>query len=422
MNSVDIAVLGGGISGLSLGYFLGHREFVIFEAENAVGGLCATDTKGGYRFDRGGHFLHFRYRETTRLLEGIADQLELVPFVRRSGIVIDGQIIPYPFQNNYRFFLKDADVFAGKFRKKHSAAACGNFSEWLRVHFDEPTVRQFMVPYNRKFWQENLSALDYGWAETFIPKVSAGLKRPRSAVGYNRVFFYPRGGMGRLPETLAACLRGNLLLNKRVVSVRLSNKTIAFADGTKVRYNVLVNSLPLPVFCALARLKTGSLRGTLRSTRVLILNCAVRSSCMRDWHWFYFPQRDLVFYRIGCYSPFLPTGRASVNTFYIEVSLSRGMSPKGIARRIFRDLMRIAFIPSPAAVAAYDEMVLDYAHPIPYRGSAQKVSALNRELSADGVFLIGRFGLWSYLSIEDCILSSYRVARRVCLPQHRQTA
>jgi len=134
---------------------------------------------------------------------------------------------------------------------------------------------------------------------------------------------------------------------------------------------------------------------------------------MPQWHWLYFPQHEFIFYRVGSYTPFLPIGRPSVHAFYVEVSLARSTSSKGVARRIFSDLRRIAFIPSSAAIAAYDELVLDYAHPIPYLGSAQKVSALHRELSADGVFCIGRFGLWSYLSIEDCILASYRLARHI---------
>ncbi|HYQ18299.1 MAG TPA: NAD(P)-binding protein, partial [Polyangiaceae bacterium] len=59
---VSVAVLGGGLSGLSASHRLGqagvpHRAF---ERESEPGGHAVTIDEGGFRFDRTGHLLHLR--------------------------------------------------------------------------------------------------------------------------------------------------------------------------------------------------------------------------------------------------------------------------------------------------------------------------------------------------------------------------
>ena len=52
----EIGILGGGIAGLSLAYFIGEQAEVL-EKNSRSGGLCRSFQKDGFTFDLGGHIL-----------------------------------------------------------------------------------------------------------------------------------------------------------------------------------------------------------------------------------------------------------------------------------------------------------------------------------------------------------------------------
>jgi len=56
---VDVAVIGGGLSGLSAARRLvaGGRMVAVLEARDRVGGKMRTDTVGGHRADMGAHWI-----------------------------------------------------------------------------------------------------------------------------------------------------------------------------------------------------------------------------------------------------------------------------------------------------------------------------------------------------------------------------
>ena len=53
---MTIGILGGGISGLSLAYFL-KENYEILEKSKSLGGLCKTYSKNGFLYDIGGHIM-----------------------------------------------------------------------------------------------------------------------------------------------------------------------------------------------------------------------------------------------------------------------------------------------------------------------------------------------------------------------------
>ena len=55
------AILGGGLSGITLGRLLHERgeKVVILEARDEIGGLCRSRTRSGFTFDIGGSHIIF---------------------------------------------------------------------------------------------------------------------------------------------------------------------------------------------------------------------------------------------------------------------------------------------------------------------------------------------------------------------------
>ena len=63
MKETDILIIGGGITGLSLGSFLGDKDYLILEKDATPGGYCKTTIRGKYVWDYSGHFFHFKNPE-----------------------------------------------------------------------------------------------------------------------------------------------------------------------------------------------------------------------------------------------------------------------------------------------------------------------------------------------------------------------
>ena len=81
---MKIAVLGGGLSAISLAYFLQDdarvKEITILEKEDAIGGLCRSIHKDGYTYDIGPHILFSKDKEMLNLM------LDVVPEIGRAHV------------------------------------------------------------------------------------------------------------------------------------------------------------------------------------------------------------------------------------------------------------------------------------------------------------------------------------------------
>ena len=72
------AILGAGVSGLSLARFLlegglARHDLTVFEAAPAVGGLCASKTVDGFTYDvTGGHILYSKDAAAMRWMKDAA--------------------------------------------------------------------------------------------------------------------------------------------------------------------------------------------------------------------------------------------------------------------------------------------------------------------------------------------------------------
>ena len=127
-------------------------------------------------------------------------------------------------------------------------------------------------------------------------------------------------------------------------------------------------------------------------------------------HWTYFPDRDMRFYRVGFYDNILNTPRMSL---YIEIGYPADGEPDVDAERarVLKDLERAGIIDGHELVAEH-HIVLDPAYVHITRRSQAEFARLSSLLSIAGVHSIGRYGGWTYCSIEDNILEAKALAER----------
>jgi hypothetical protein len=124
----------------------------------------------------------------------------------------------------------------------------------------------------------------------------------------------------------------------------------------------------------------------------------------RDVHWVYFPDRSLSFYRVGYYDNIFDTDRLSL---YVETGFAKD-APVDVAatrERVLADLER-AGVTKGHRVVAEHSVVMDPAYVHITQASMAEHKRLTATLREHGVYSIGRYGGWTYCSIEDNIVEA----------------
>ncbi|MBI4370722.1 MAG: FAD-dependent oxidoreductase [Elusimicrobia bacterium] len=430
----DVLILGGGLAGLSAAHHLGGlgvSSRLVLEARQTPGGTAGSVRRGGFTFDYTGHLLHLHDPCGKRLILDLLDG-NVALHERRARVFSRGVLTPYPFQANTRGLPPAVvlDCVAGFLETVHRPRRLPrrpDFLSWSRATFGEGITRHFMRPYNEKLWRASLSRLTTEWQGRFVPKPSpaevllGALGGGDAHFGYNASFRYPvRGGIQALPDALAARLEpGVLRLGAAVEAVDLREKAVLARDLGEVRYERLVNTLPLARFLDLARplpLAVREARGRLRWNTVWNLNLGVARPDVSDAHWIYFPERRFPFYRVGVSSHFSPRlAPAGHSALYVEAARPGGVAvdrPR-LEAAILRGLREAGILKRGDQLSAKIWMPIEFGYVVYDFARTQAVTAIFRHLAKLGVESIGRYGAWKYSFMEESILDGKRCAERL---------
>ena len=430
-------IIGAGLAGLSTAYHLGSSlDYQIYEKEQAAGGLCRSYKKNGFTFDYTGHLLHTRQDYTRRLLEKLLpDRLSI--HRRRASIYAQGVLTPYPFQANLyklpREVIKECLV---GFCRAVEARACAespakgatnsngeiSFKNWIVNVFGEGIAKYFMLPYNEKLWQTDLSLLSSDWVEWSIPVptldevVGGALGITNEHMGYSAQFLYPiEGGIGILPQSFLPHVN-EVLYEKQLAAVDLKEKRVWFSDGDSLAYNTLISTIPLPELLGMIRhlpSDIAEMKRGLRHVSVLDVNLGIARDGINDQHWIYFPEAVFPFYRSGNYSNFAAASAPSnATSLYLEISHlpEKPLDKKAMIDAAKEGLERCGMLSGGDRVIAEDAVDIPYAYVIYDTFRKKNLSSIMDYLKSNGVWSIGRYGSWKYMSMEDTILEGKAAA------------
>ncbi|KPJ53971.1 hypothetical protein AMJ39_02555 [candidate division TA06 bacterium DG_24] len=433
--SERVVILGGGISGLAAGYQLLRRdpeaEFFIFERSPHVGGLCRSVAGDGFTFDHTGHLLHLRTKQGRRFfLELLGD--ELTEHERNAWIYSKGAFTRYPFQCHTYGLPADVvtECLVGFLRARgEPAGEDESFYDWINRQFGSGIARHFMIPYNQKLWKTHPRDMTTEWLDRFIPRPSleevirGAVSNDPTTLGYNATFFYPRsGGIAILPRTLARALSGRIELEKQASAVRCRSREVEFADGSRVGYDRLISTIPLPELVEMIEDVPKNLLAAARELRwvsVLNINFGIARPHLSDRHWIYVPEDRFSFYRVGFPGSFsssmAPEGTSSI---YTEISYLPDDPPdEGAAvHKAREDLVAMGILRPDDQILTTVVLRLPYAYVVFDRRRRPAVEAIRRFTSGHSIDLLGRFGAWTYASMEDCSNDAERLVERLFSP------
>ena len=390
-----------------------------------------TTEEAGYRFDRTGHLLHLRDPTVRSEIISWLGPESLLEIDRKSVVLSHGVTTMYPFQANVYGLPRDVayacvrDFVAARFDP--APRPVRTFEDFCLRHFGQAISAAFMVPYNEKLWGVHPREITAAWCDRFVPIPSVedvlrgafGVDPP--TIGYNARFLYPRLGIGELKRVLAEThvefeqRTGHKILERYGMTEAGMITSNPYAGGERVAYRRIISSLPLD---GLVRLLDGpppevaAAGSRLRATHLHYFDLALNTPCEVDWHWAYVPAPEIPFYRVGAYSnlstAMAPTGKASL---YVDVAGRDERSLPSLAT-VAAHLVDLGVIRALEAVRFGRLRRIDHAYVVFDEAHEASVATIRAFLETAGIDAVGRYGSWTYASMEDAILAGRSAAER----------
>ena len=419
-------VAGGGISGLAAAQALQERgrDYLLLERCPAVGGLTRTTQVEDFCFDYTGHFLHLRrFPSPSQIPHAHLNDDDWETVERKSYFFAGGRLVDAPIQ----YHLGELpDELRKECETSYDArpAAGGKiegFREFIVSGFGQAVADRFLIPQNEKTMATPLGRLSIGAVKRFFPqpdekRIRAGFANEAvETAEYNSTFWYPkRGGIDVLTRGLAHGLK-SVATNEEIVGIDLERRVVTTSAGRSIEWENMLPSIPLKALCKLTRdAQLTAAAERLSHSSTISFNFGVRGklpSALKDAHWVYVPDRDIPFYRFGCYSNISPAMCSNgYNAVYVEVGVpGEDIDRTDIARKLQTEVIaaleKLGWVKSEDIVCTVAHVIrCAYVHHTPERD--QLVRDILSRLNAAGIHPIGRYGLWDYVGMEDSISSA----------------
>ena len=408
-------IIGAGISGLTFASYC-KDDYIIIEKENEVGGYCKTHYKDDYVWDYAGHFFHFKTDEFKKKFIDSLDKNDFVTQDKKTFIYFDDKLIDFPFQTHIHELSKDKfiDCLYDLFNKEEKENY-DNFLDMLYGKFGKSITEMFLKPYNEKLYAVDLTKLDKDAMGRFFPyadiKAIINNMKKNEVNSYNNTFMYPKKGAQVIIDVLMKDIDKNkIILNSVIESIDLNNKIAKLNNGKEIQYEYLINSIPFDKFLKLTNNKEYiNFSDRLTYNKVLVFNLGFnKKSSYNNHHWLYFPDKDINFYRVGFYDNILNSDKLSM---YIEIGYPKDnvITSDEIDRQLkltLDNLKKCNIIDDSFVLNAYESIVMDPAYVHIDAKNDLRVREIMKELSNKNVYSIGRYGGWTYCSMEDCMVEA----------------
>lgn len=363
-------------------------------------------------WDYSGHFFHFRYPEMEEFICKHIDKNTLLHCRKHTQIQYGDRYVDFPFQKNIHQLPQQEfidclyDLFCNPYTEYT------HFRDMLYCKFGKSIAEKFLIPYNEKLYACDLNTLDCNAMGRFSPyankeEIIANFKQGDST-SYNDYFTYPRGGAIEYINSLKQHVPDNRIsLGERVLRVDTKLKRV-ITDKRELSYDRLISTIPFPQLLQLCGVEYDASLYTWNKVLVFNLGFDSKGADTRN-NWVYFPNKELCFYRIGYYDNIFASDRMSL---YVELGYDKDafIDVEYWFARVLEDLRTCGII-TTQKVISHHSVVMDpaYVH-INELCSADVQSKKNLLVRSD-IYSIGRYGSWTYCSIEDGMIEAKELSK-----------
>lgn len=418
---VNNLIIGGGISGLTLANYI--TDYLIIEKDSSLGGYARTHYVDDYIWDYAGHFFHFKTDEFKSMFINSMDKNDYIIKNKNTYIYFEDKLIDYPFQMNIHELSKDKfiDCLYDLFNKQEKEVY-NNFLDMLYGKFGISITEMFLKPYNEKLYATDLTKLDKDAMGRFFPyanisEIINNMKN-HSNTSYNNTFMYPKKGAQVIVNKLCEKVDMNkVMLNTSVTSIDLNKKEVTLSTKEVISYNNLINTIPFNKFLSLLNIQEyTNFSNELSYNKVLVFNLGFdKKSTYNNTDWIYFPDKNINFYRAGFYDNILSTDKLSM---YIEIGYSKEsiIDESTINKELsltLDNLKKCKIIDDTFKLVKYESIIMDPAYVHIDTLHDKLVKEIINDLETKNVYSVGRYGSWTYSSMEDAMLQSKELVEKL---------
>jgi len=424
-----IAVLGTGMGGFGAAHRL-HAEGirpVMYDKNPYRGGHTASfQHDGGFIFDVGPHISFTKDARIQELFAGNVDQAY-------ETIQIDlnnywrGYWPKHPVQLHLHGLPEDliVKVIADFTAEQHAPERkIANYSDWLYASFGKTFAETFPMTYTRKYHLTTADNMSTDWLgpRIYRPSLEEVLRGALSASAphkhYITHFRYPKqGGFTAYLEPFVKL--ADLRLNHRLVALDPREKELTFADGTRVRYDGVVSSIPLPDIVPMIPGTPPDVleaAAKLACSTCVLVNVGVNRSDLSNSHMTYFYDEDICFTRLSFPQMLSPnnvpagTGSIQAEVYFSKKYRPLTVSPESLIEPVIADLRKCGLLREDDKILHRNAMVVEYANVIFDLDRADAVKTVHGYLDDVGVAYCGRYGDWGYMWTDESFISGERAA------------
>ena len=414
---MNIAVLGGGVSGLSVARILKDNGIntILYEKNPTVGGLARSRYKDGVLYDpHGGHILNSKHSEVMDWAFSVLPKEKWQYTHRNAKIYFNGKFVSYPFELSLcELDIDDAVDCVHDFILAQNGEEPTNFRDWLVWNFGQAISDYYMIPYNEKIWAYPLDQMETKWMRGKMPLPSKKemihsmlLKDPTERKMPHSTFYYPiDGGIQAFMDAISEGL--NIRCNTEIKNIKRNGKQ--WIINNEESYDSVISTIPLPVVGKVMEDIPESILSHIRDLKYNSLTTVLFECPDTDITWLYIPSHDYRSHRVGYQSALTPHAnlKPGLGAGALEIIGDR-FDVEGL------ELQQNILPEELKYTKSLDSEFTKYAYVIHDMNYRTNVTAIKEYFdTVDGFDLLGRWGTWNYKNMDLCILDSMKLAKEI---------
>lgn len=410
-----VAILGGGIAGLSSAYYLENNgiEVQVFEREAYYGGLARSFNWHGFSCDFAAHRF---FTNDEEVLSSVFKLIPMLRHVRRSKLFIKNAWLNDPINPLELIRLlskKDAFQMTRELSRPSGLIdQAKSFEEFILARYGKVMHESFFRPSTEKLFGIPANQISVLWAKRKARLVNPFKRVDGKSRKFFNYFYYPlEGGYGSICDAYYREIKQSVLLNAEVIDIlKQDGKVIGVKyqiDGKTKTYScdAVISTLPLTL--------TGKMLGVevpLNFQKVDAVYLLINRPEVGPYHWVYYIDSDV---SINRKVEFKHMSRINTppNTSVIcaEVT-SKEVDPVG---KVINDLQKAGYV-KPEEIL--DTLVVreEYAYPV-YQVGYEEIVDSTFELinQTQNVHVLGRAAEFMHREVDDIIGASKQLVKNI---------
>ena len=410
-----VAILGAGISGLSVAFYLKKNGFEVkvFEREAYYGGLARSFNWHGFSCDFAAHRFFTNDEEVLRSVFKLNPMLR---HIRRSKLFIKNTWVNDPVNPLELIPLLPKAEALSLVRElcfpSRSTEGGNSFEDFILARYGKTMYEIFFRPSTEKLFRIPADEISILWAQRKARLVNPFKKVDGKSRKYFNFFYYPlEGGYGSICDAYYQGVEKEVVLSAEVISIlKQDNKINAvqyLKNGRTETYDcdIIISTLPLTI--------TGKMLGfnvPLSYQKVDAVYLLIDKPEANTFHWVYYIDSDISINRMVEFKHMSHFNTPATTSVLCAEVTSVEANP---VAKVISDLSRSGYIKEKDVL---DSLIVreEYAYPV-YRVGYEKIvkEALAQIYLTQGIHVLGRSAEFIHREVDDIIATSKKLVKEL---------